>query len=110
MENGFIKLSDCLKLMAQKDNKGMFVPFDLEYRTFNEQTKKGGKLKKYLSVKYLPEAKQPTPEEKIEVSEKQVKSPNHFQNRTRNIELANGSIKTIRIDFIVSINNTNVIY
>lgn len=109
MENGFIKLSDCLKLMAQKDNKGMFVPFDLEYRTFNEQTKKGGKLKKYLSVKYLPEAKQTT-EQNIVEAEKQVKSPNHFQNRTRNIELANSSIKTIRIDFIVSINNTNVIY
>lgn len=109
MNNGFIKLSDCLKLMAQKDNKGMFVPFDLEYRTFNEQTKKGGKLKKYFGAKYLPEAKTSTDED-LEKSEKQVKAPNHFKNRTRNIELSTGEIATIRIDFIVSINNVNVIY
>lgn len=109
MENGFLLLSNALKLMAQKDARGMFVPFDIEYRTFNEQTKKGGKLKKYYGVKYLPDAKQSSEQDVVD-AEKQLKAPNHFKNRTRNIELATGEIKTIRIDFIVSINNTNVIY
>jgi len=103
MENGFITLSEALKLFNLRDAKGMFVPFDIEYRTFNEQTKQGGKLKTYYGVKYLPEAKA-TEEETI------GKTPNHYKNRTRNIELSNGEIKKIRIDFIVSINNTKVIY
>lgn len=103
MENGFITLSEALKIFNLRDAKGMFVPFDIEYRTFNEQTKQGGKLKSYYGVKYLPEAKA-TEEETT------GKTPNHYKNRTRNIELSNGEIKKIRIDFIVSINNTKVIY
>lgn len=103
MENGFITLSEALKIFNLRDAKGMFVPFDIEYRTFNEQTKQGGKLKAYCGVKYLPEAKA-TEEETT------GKTPNHYKNRTRNIELSNGEIKKIRIDFIVSINNTKVIY
>ena len=103
MENGFITLSEALKIFNLRDAKGMFVPFDIEYRTFNEQTKQGGKLKTYYGVKYLPEAKA-TEEETT------GKTPNHYKNRTRNIELSNGEIKKIRIDFIVSINNTKVIY
>ena len=103
MGNGFITLSEALKIFNLRDAKGMFVPFDIEYRTFNEQTKQGGKLKTYYGVKYLPEAKA-TEEETT------GKTPNHYKNRTRNIELSNGEIKKIRIDFIVSINNTKVIY
>lgn len=103
MENGFITLSEALKIFNLRDAKGMFVPFDIEYRTFNEQTKQGGKLKAYYGVKYLPEAKA-TEEETT------GKTPKHYKNRTRNIELSNGEIKKIRIDFIVSINNTKVIY
>lgn len=103
MENGFITLSEALKIFNLRDAKGMFVPFDIEYRTFNKQTKQGGKLKTYYGVKYLPEAKA-TEEETT------GKTPNHYKNRTRNIELSNGEIKKIRIDFIVSINNTKVIY
>ncbi|MCD8529397.1 MAG: hypothetical protein LRY25_00955 [Flavobacterium sp.] len=57
MQNGFITLSEALKIFNLRDAKGMFVPFDIEYRTFNEQTKQGGKLKAYYGVKYLPEAK-----------------------------------------------------
>lgn len=103
MNNGFINLSEALKIFNFRDNLGMFIPFDIEYRTFNEQTKQGGKLKKYYGVKYLPQANKTA-----EVLE--MKSPNHYKNRTRNIELSNGEIKKIRIDFIISINNTKVIY
>ena len=103
MINGFITLPEALKIFNLRDAKGMFVPFDIEYRTLNEQTKQGGKLKSYYGVKYLPEAKA-TQEEKT------GKTPNHYKNRTRNIELPNGEIKKLRIDFIISINNTKVIY
>lgn len=106
MDNGFITMSEALKIFNLRDANMMFVPFDIKYRTFNEQTKQGGKLKEYNDVKYLPEAKV-----KEEVSsEIHAKTPNHYKNRTRNIELPNGEIKKIRIDFIISINNTKVIY
>lgn len=106
MDNGFITLPEALKIFNLRDANMMFVPFDIEYRTFNEQTKQGGKLKAYHGVKYLPEAKE-TEEATADLS---VKTPNHYKNRTRNIELSNGEVRKLRIDFIVSINNTKVIY
>ena len=106
MDNGFITLPEALKIFNTKDEKGMFVPFDIEYRTFNKQTKQGGKLKVYYGVKHLPSAKK---SEEVP-TDLHTKLPNHYKNRTRNIELSNGEIKKIRIDFIVSINNTKVIY
>lgn len=106
MINGFITLPEALKILNTKDSIGMFVPFDIEYRTFNEQTKQGGKLKVYYGVKHLPSSKK---SEEVP-TDLDTKTPNHYKNRTRNIELSNGEIKKIRIDFIVSINNTKVIY
>ena len=109
MNESIISIADALKIFSIKDAKGMYQPFDISYRTFNETTKKGGKLKQEQGVKYLPSAKYSTVEA-VKQSEKMAKPPNHFKNRTRNIELANGDIKTIRIDFIISINNQKVIY
>ena len=106
MDNGFITLPEALKIFNLRDAIGMFVPFDIEYRTFNEQTKQGGKMKQYFGVKYLPAAKQS--EEETFVSG--TKTPNHYINRTRNIELPNGEFKKIRIDFIITINNAKIIY
>jgi hypothetical protein len=103
MNNGFITLAEALKIFSTRDEQAMFVPFDIEFRTFNDQTKQGGKLRKYNQVKYLPQAK----------SDNQVlsnKLPNHFKNRTRNIELQSGELKKLRIDFIIAINNAKVIY
>lgn len=103
-----IFLKDALKIFSLKDDKGMYKPFDLVYRTFNRTSKKGGKLKNYQGVKYLPSA---NPEKKsIHRLNTFTKNPNHFKNRTRNIELPDGSIVTVRIDFIISINNQKVIY
>lgn len=106
MINGFITLSEALKIFNLRDASGMFIPFDLEYRTFNKQTFKGGSMKAYHGVKYLPQAN----EDEENPPSLYAKSPNHYKNRTRNIELSNGEIKKIRIDFIISINNTKVIY
>lgn len=108
MEQRVVSLSKALKLFSEKEANGMFKPFNLEYRTFNETNKKGGKLVRYKNVKYLPSAKDE--DSKNNDSLKPSRPPNHFKNRTRNIELENGSIKTIRIDFIISINGLKVIY
>ena len=114
MENDTIYLSEALKIIQLKDSSNKRVPFDLQYRTFNSQTSKGGKLKTYLRARYLPEANpnaQPSKSlEAILAPEKPSRNPAHYKNRTRNIELENGEIVTIRIDFIDSINNRKVIY
>jgi len=96
-----ILLKDALKIFSEKESSGMYKPFLLVYRTYNKTTKKGGKLKTEISAKYLPNAKEETVT---------VKNPNHYKNRTRNIELPSGEIRTINIDFIISINNKKVIY
>ncbi|UOX32417.1 hypothetical protein LXD69_10170 [Flavobacterium sediminilitoris] len=100
MEQQFLTLKEALLIFKNKDAKGMYLPFDIEYRTFNEQTKKGGKLKAYKAVKYLPEA----------IETNSSKSPMHYENRTRNIELSTGEIRKVKIDFIISVNNIKVIY
>jgi hypothetical protein len=114
MESTEIYLKDVLKIMQLKDKEGKPFPFDLTYRTFNSQTKRGGKLKVYEKVKHLPEANpNALPSKSIEAifaKEKAEKKPVHFENRTRNIELQSGELKKIRIDFIISINNQKVIY
>lgn len=114
MEKGIISLSDALKILQLKDREGKPFPFDIAYWTFNSQTKKGGKLKKVLGAKYLPEAnKNRTPgfsPEEIFAVDKPSRNPNHFTNRTRNIELPDGSIRKVRIDLIKSINNKKMIY
>lgn len=101
MENGTISLKNVLEAMRITNEFGEYVRFDISYRTFNSSTKKGGKLKKYHSVKYLPSPLDKTSTER---------NPRHFENRTRNVELLDGSVRTIRIDFIISFNNCKVIY
>lgn len=95
-----ISLQEALTVFSTKDKRGFYAPFDISFRTFNENSKQGGRLKIYKGVRYLPEGK----------DESQTKSTNHFENRTRNIELSNGEIRKVRIDFIISINNQLVIY
>lgn len=101
-----ISLNEALKIFSLKDGKGMYKPFSMSYRTFNETSKKGGKLINYDNVRYLPSANS----EVVVNEDKTVRPPNHFLNRTRNIELQSGEIKSIKIDFIISINNKKVIY
>jgi hypothetical protein len=114
MESNFIFLSEALKIISLKDKDNKPFPFDISYRTFNSQTKMGGKLKVYEGVKHLPESNSenlPTLNPTIIfAAEKSDRKPSHFENRTRNIELPNGDIKKIRIDFLISVNGKSVIY
>lgn len=109
-----IRLKQALEIMNIRRADNSFAPFDVTIRTFNSQNGKGGKWIKYENVRLLPEAnhdkkKKHTIENVLEEN-KASKRPNHYRNRTRNIELEDGSVKTIRIDFIITINSHPVIY
>ncbi len=114
MQKEKISLKEGLAILNQKDQRGTLIPFDLTYRTFNATSKKGGKLKTYLGARLLLEKKpNDTHRDTIEnilVPVKKTKNANHFDNRTRNIELSNNSVVSIKIDFIISINNKEIIY
>jgi hypothetical protein len=114
MVTDFIYLSEALKIFALKDNANKPYPFDIKYRTFNSQTKMGGKLKVVEGAKHLPQANTtslPSLNPNVVFAvEKSSRKPEHFDNRTRNIELPNGDIKKIRIDFIIEVNGKKVIY
>ena len=114
MQTDKISLKEGLEILNQKDAKGTLIPFDLTYRTFNATSKKGGKLKTYSGARLLleknPNAIHRDTIENILVPIKKTKNANHFDNRTRNIQLPDYSVVTIRIDFIISINNKEIIY
>lgn len=109
-----IYLRQALEIMNTRQPDNNFVPFDLTIRTFNSQNGKGGKWIFYENARLLPEKnhdkKKTETLDTILLDEKASKRPNHYQNRTRNIELSDGSVKTIRIDFIITINSHPVIY
>ena len=109
-----IFLKQALDIMNTRYPDSSFVPFDIAIRTFNGQTGKGGKYILYENVRLLPEAN-PNRKKKETLATvlndvKQNKRPNHYRNRTRNIEFPDGSVKTIKIDFMISINSHPIIY
>jgi hypothetical protein len=114
MQKEKISLKEGLAILNQKDEKGTLIPFDLTYRTFNATSKQGGKLKTYSGARLLleknPNAAHRDTLENILTPIKKSKNANHFDNRTRNIELQDRSVVTLRIDFIISINNQEIIY
>ena len=114
MQKGIISLKEALSVMAKKDDSGRLLPFDLTYRTFNATSKKGGKLKTYFGSRLLLEANPnritKDTAENILDAVVAVKNAAHFKNRTRNIELSDGSVAKIRIDFMIEINSQKIIY
>lgn len=114
MESGTIYLKEALEIMRRKSVDGSFHPFNLLVRTFNSQTGKGGKMVVFENVRFVPEAN-PNNKKKTNIFNVldpvvQSKRPNHYKNRTRNIQLEDNTVRTIRIDFIIKINNQTVIY
>jgi hypothetical protein len=114
MNSQVVFLKEAVKIIGLRDREGKPFPFDLRYRTFNSQTKQGGKMVDYKGAKYLPDANPNAlpslAPEAVFARDKSSRNPNHFDNRTRNIELPSGEIKKIRIDFIIEINGDKVIY
>lgn len=112
-----IFLNQVLEIMRTPNNEGRAVKFDIAVRTFNKNSKSGGRMQRFESAKLVMEEKplnslglhnlQKLPSEKRETFKK---SPNHFTNKTRNIRLDNGDIKKIHFRFIDTFNGKKVIY
>lgn len=81
------------------DNKNP-VPFNLKVREFNRQNKSAGRIKEYRAATLMQKGRFSDYE----------KNPNHWNNRTRNIKLPDGSIKKIHLIFIDSFNGKKVVY
>ncbi|ALU74339.1 hypothetical protein AUW17_05365 [Tenacibaculum dicentrarchi] len=109
-----ISLKAALAIMDQKDKEGNAFPFDITFRSLQRNSKTGGHLYNYAQVKRLrPKIGKSTKASLIKAvqsAEKTKKKPDHFVNRTRNLELQNGEIKKIHIRLIISINGQNIIY
>jgi hypothetical protein len=109
-----IFLRQVLETMKKTDTKGEAISFDIEFRTFNRNNKMGGVLKKYENAKLLI-GKKMKGKSFIDVEHfyrpvRVRKNPNHWENKTRNIELSGGQIKKINILYITKFNNLEVIY
>lgn len=112
MENQ-ISIAEISEYMSATDPAGNPLKFDLVVRGFSRQNKTGGKLSFYNGVqKPKPKGGKNSKSlfSKLLGSEKARKNPNHFENRTRNIELENGEIRKINLLFIIKFNGKNVIY
>lgn len=99
----------------QKTGKNKIpVKFSIQVRTFNSQNKTGGRLVKYENATLLmkPEKKQKVfnPMEHLYRSDRVRKNPNHWDNRTRNIETESGQVKKIKILYITKFNGLDVVY
>lgn len=115
--NETIYLNEVLQIMRTPSSEGRAVKFDISYRTFNKNSKTGGKLKYHVDAKLVMKEK---PSEKAAFyallkkpsRKKEVfrKNPNHFSNKTRNIRLENGDITKIHIKYIITFNGKKVIY
>jgi hypothetical protein len=111
---GKIFLRQVLKAMEKLDENGNIIPFTLECRTFNSNNKTGGRYRIYKAANLLQAEKL---KQKIfnpmahEYRQFRVrKNPNHWDNRTRNIELKNKMIRKIKILYIIKFNDLEVIY
>ncbi|MFW0737586.1 hypothetical protein [Flavobacterium sp. T12S277] len=109
-----IFLRQVLEEIKKTDSVGRAVPFEIEFRTYNKNNKMGGVLKKYSGAKLLIGVKMKgKPFVDINHFYRTVrtrKNPNHFKNRTRNIELPSGQIKKLNFLYITKFNGLQVIY
>ena len=99
MDKVFLK--DVLAEMRKLDERKKPIPFTITVRTYNRQNSFGGKLCAYTGATLM---QQPRHKQEFE------KNPNHWQNKTHNIKLSDGTIKKICILFIVAFNGKEVIY
>lgn len=109
-----IKVYDVLKIMEKKTPEGEALSFDIVVRTFSRQNLSGGNIKRYNEARLLIGTKKSVRKKslisQVFAPDKEKKNPNHFANRTRNLELANGDIKKINILYIVELNGKKVVY
>lgn len=109
-----VSFSECLEIINRKDKKGNPIPFDANVYTLNRNSKKGGLLKSYKKAKLLAWNNQERTLKSLtkyaQAVDKVKRNPNHFQNRTRNIEVPDKDRPVkIHLRLIDSINGKKVV-
>jgi hypothetical protein len=109
-----VSFKDAITIIDKVDKTGKPYPFDISFRTLNRNSKKGGRLLTYLRVKKFQSVKKILDTKsliKAIQSEARVnRNPEHYSNRTRNLELQNGELKKIHIRLIDTINGKKMHY
>lgn len=111
---GTIQLRDALSKMETVSD-GIPARFDLVVCTYSEDRGTGGELLELNNVRMSGFAKQQQSKiapEFLRVQpkfENEKRNPHHRENKTKNILLANGQTRKIRIRFILFYNNLQVI-
>ena len=114
-----IYINEVLEIMRTPNLEGRAVSFDLSWRTFNKNSKAGGKHKYEENAKLVMQEKPIDPHSiyalknfKASDKKKEVikKNPNHYEHKTRNIRLENGDIKKIHWRYIETFNGKKVLY
>lgn len=102
--------------MRETDANGNPILFDIEWRTWNERNKMGGKLMVAKQAKLCMATKKKkniVDVLRLETAEvpRNRRNPNHYKNRTRNIDRCDGSHPVkIHIDLITKFNGMEVVY
>lgn len=109
-----ISFSEVIAIIDRVDKVGNAVPFDIAFRTLQRNSKTGGRLVTYKQVKKARSKKGVPTKASLLASVQSPtglkKKPNHFKNRTRNLQLQNGEIKKIHIRLIDSVNGKKMHY
>lgn len=110
-----ILLKNVLEQMRQVDKNGDAIPFSLEWRTWNNQNKMGGKWMQtdaailcFKLEKNKVENWEKLLQKKAQI--KKRKKPNHHDNYTINIELHDHSIIKVNVLLITKFNDIEVVY
>lgn len=113
MKHG-ISFDEVIKTIDRVDKDGRPYPFDISFRTLQKNSKSGGRLVTYKGVKkYVPKKSNQSKAalvKSIEYLPGVKRNPNHFENRTRNLEFQNGEIKKIKIRHIITLNGKTMHY
>lgn len=112
--NNMIFLRQVLEIIKKLNDAEEAIPFDIEFRTYNRNNKRGGVLKRYRRAKLLI-GKKTKGFKELEADhfyrqQRVRKNPNHWANRTRNIETSSGRIVKLNIMYITKFNGKQVIY
>jgi len=113
-----IYINEVLEIMRTPNLEGRAIPFHITYRTFNRNSKTGGKWKSHKNAKLVMKEKGIDPHSvqallHFKPSEKKKlirKNPNHYEHKTRNIRLENGEMTKIHYKYIETFNGKNVLY
>ncbi len=96
--------------MELKDGTGKPVPFDIEFVKADRKKKTGGEIVALEKVVLSKNQDKESPEAKS-ASEPGHKSPNHWQNSTRNLKiLSSNHIRKVHIRLITKFNGQKVFW